>query len=323
MARSRPQYRIVWAIDPFEKQGAIHRQAARIAQSITQGQSSEVIPVSIQQLPPDLPVQALRRWKSQFQSFGESAVLEFLKRLGTKWTHAPKVAFEETPSVSARVKTFLRESHRRHADLILITTRRKLGLRKLFDDSFAELVLYEARIPVLVIGPQVNAVKRQLAFILFPTDFGPHSIKIFKQVIDLAGLLHSRIRLFHWVDTRSREFHPIMGRLESTQSRPNAKKEVARKERLAKRWIKMANDIGVEADYQIDEGAGEAANAILAQAKRTKANLVVMQDQSSPTSATLIGSNTRQVVRRSISPVLVLTTGKRDILLPEVMKKAA
>ncbi len=322
MARLRPQYRLVWAIDPFEKQGAIHRHAARIAETFAQDRRWEVTPVSIQQLPPDLPPQALKRWKSQFQKFGEEAVSEFARRLGIKRAMTPRIDFEETPSVSARVKSFLRVSRRLKADLILVTTRRKLGLRELFNDSFAEMVLYEARVPVLVIGPQMRSVSRQLDLIFFPTDFKPHSIKIFRQVLDLASFLRSRVNIFHWVDTSEQEYHPMVWRVEGTRSEKDAKDEAVRKERLAKRWVKMANAAGVQADYQIEVGGGDAANAILARAKRTKAALIVMQDQSSPTSATLLGSNTRQVVRRSHCPVLVLTTGKKGIL-PYPMRRAA
>jgi nucleotide-binding universal stress UspA family protein len=66
---------------------------------------------------------------------------------------------------------------------------------------------------------------------------------------------------------------------------------------------------GVEGSVVIDAKWAPISELILAQAKRVRADLVVVCAKSGPLAGAMGGSVTRQVLRASVVPVLVIKTG--------------
>ncbi|MGH9499346.1 MAG: universal stress protein [Terriglobales bacterium] len=91
---------------------------------------------------------------------------------------------------------------REDADLLVMGTRGRTGVKKLMLGSVAEEVLRRATCPVLTIGPSVAPVAPgKVAFktILFATDFGPASPKAFACALALAEDCDAKLILLHMV----------------------------------------------------------------------------------------------------------------------------
>lgn len=91
---------------------------------------------------------------------------------------------------------------REQIDLLVLGTRGRGGLKKLALGSVAEEVLRLAPCPVLTVGPNVPPVGSgavEFKRILFTTDFGPTSAKIFPYALSLAEDYQAQLVLVHMV----------------------------------------------------------------------------------------------------------------------------
>lgn len=91
---------------------------------------------------------------------------------------------------------------REKADLLVLGTRGRGGLKKLALGSVAEEVLRLASCPVLTVGPHVpplNSGAVEFKRILFATDFGPASVKAFPYALSLAEDYRARLILLHTI----------------------------------------------------------------------------------------------------------------------------
>jgi nucleotide-binding universal stress UspA family protein len=86
---------------------------------------------------------------------------------------------------------------REDADLIVVGTHGRGGVKKVVMGSVAEEVLRQAKCPVLTVGPHVAAVAKGLRHIVFATDFGPASIKAFPYALSLAEVYGAKLVMVH------------------------------------------------------------------------------------------------------------------------------
>jgi nucleotide-binding universal stress UspA family protein len=75
----------------------------------------------------------------------------------------------------------------------------------------------------------------------------------------------------------------------------------------AQHWVQWAQKEGVLAEFQIDSSFKGIDDLILNTVHQHDVDLIVMEAQSGPMSAAILGSYTRNVVRRAECPVYVLT----------------
>ena len=87
-------------------------------------------------------------------------------------------------------------------DLIVIGTKGRHGLERLFFGSIAEQVFRTSSSPVLIVGPRRSTEQhREPAAsdrpVLLATDFGPASLEALPRAISLANQLGNRLTLLH------------------------------------------------------------------------------------------------------------------------------
>lgn len=93
---------------------------------------------------------------------------------------------------------------REKADLLVLGTRGRGGLKKLALGSVAEEVLNLAPWPVLTVGPHVRPADSgmvEFKRILFATDFGPASAKALSYALSLAVDYQAKLVLLHMMPT--------------------------------------------------------------------------------------------------------------------------
>ena len=86
----------------------------------------------------------------------------------------------------------------KQADLLVLGTHGRTGLKKLVLGSVAEEIFRRAACPVLTVGP-LAAPAKQIRKVLFATDFGPSSGHALPFAIDFANRNEGELLLLHLV----------------------------------------------------------------------------------------------------------------------------
>jgi nucleotide-binding universal stress UspA family protein len=189
------------------------------------------------------------------------------------------------------------------ADLIVIATHGYTGLKHVLLGSTAERVVRHAPCPVLVVrgrekrGTKTTFSPDKVRSILVPVDFSKPSLDALPHAHALARQYKAQLALLHVIEP----FHPDM-LIDTTRSQRDA--PVAAHERLGKLadatkrdWPKTGRELR----------AGHPVDVILAMAKRTNADLIVMGTHGrTGFRRAFIGSVAERVVRQAPCSVLVV-----------------
>ncbi|NJL25187.1 MAG: universal stress protein [Calothrix sp. SM1_5_4] len=76
-------------------------------------------------------------------------------------------------------------------------------------------------------------------------------------------------------------------------------RETSDRKNVADEWLRASLEKGVGADLIFDSEPGNVVDAIISRSHERKSDLILMVSQSDPVSAWIVGSVTRQVIRRA------------------------
>jgi nucleotide-binding universal stress UspA family protein len=187
---------------------------------------------------------------------------EKLDELAKRFVATGVRATTELPMVRPGWSGLLKAAETYKADLIVVATRSKAQLKRVFVGSTVEELIRHASQPVLTVGPHVAAAAAgALAFkrIVYATDFTPEAEKAAKAALLFAEQGGAEIHVCHVIDCRA------------NQEGASAEGDVrANLERL------MDASPLAEHGCELDIAYGEPAAAILALAEKVKADLIVM-----------------------------------------------
>jgi nucleotide-binding universal stress UspA family protein len=206
----------------------------------------------------------------------------------------------------------VRSAHELPADLIVMSTHGRTGLKRLFLGSTAERVVQYSLSPVLVVRrdeEQLTAEGQPLAIesILVPVDFSSSSAEGVRYAIDFARAFGARLVLFHSFEapqflTTDRSGHPSLP--------PTREATRAAAEDQMRQFVKSFNFDGVDFETQIM--MGRAAEAICDYAIERKSDLIISSTHGrTGFMHVLIGSVAEHVVRYARTPVLIVPGGMR------------
>jgi nucleotide-binding universal stress UspA family protein len=161
-----------------------------------------------------------------------------------------------------RAGAIVDEAIKSHADLIVLGTRSKHGLKKLALGSTSEEVIRTAHCPVLTVGPHVLAPAHgPLSFrrIVYATDFSTQAAKGIELALALGQTEGTKVYLCHVVADRS------AAKLEQSEAKFLSS---------LKALIPASAHCSCEPECVVEHG--KASEAILELAKRVKADLIVL-----------------------------------------------
>lgn len=315
MARAFKLKKIIWSIDAFEDKEGLQEKAARILSIFQDRMFAQIEPVFVLTATDlSLPNDYGTEWMCEFQQNLKRHLEEVLLGSGFPHVLTPKILVEPLASTSASIENLLDFAIHEKADMIIVSSHGRKGLDRFFLGSFAESLLVHSPIPVMVIGAKTS-IEADIDRILLPTDFGQNSREAFRRTVTLAQEMGAKVTIFHSVPVPSSVvmdtgYYPsvngIEGEMVNFDSFMNAQTE--NQEKRAKAWSDWAQAMGTECDYIIDATGENIEDQICDAAKTFSSNLIVMEGQSGPIKAALLGSVTRSVVRASPCPVLVLPT---------------
>ncbi len=201
-------------------------------------------------------------------------------------------------------RTILAERDGMGADLLVIGTHGRSGVRHLILGSVTEKVIRHAKCPTLVVPPRAPDVPSDgtltYARILCPIDFSQSSITAFSQARNLAEHTGARLTAIAVVD--------IAYELRDSAMLANIDVEAIVREVESDTRRRLAEIVG-DGSATVDAvvASVSAATTVLEHAARLSTDLIVMGVHGrGALDVRLFGSTTHQVIRHATCPVLVI-----------------
>ena len=191
------------------------------------------------------------------------------------------------------------------ADLIVMGTHGRTGIKRLFVGSVAERVLRTAPCPVMVVPPQDAVPTSTVSFkdIVCAIDFSESSLAALCWALSLAREADAHLWLVHTIEVPPElRASAVITDEEVDQLNASARADALRRLRSL-----IPQDAAAFCSIQTATATGEAAHAILRFAAVRNADLIVMGAQGHGAIDRLIfGSKTRDVIAAAICPVLTV-----------------
>jgi nucleotide-binding universal stress UspA family protein len=202
-----------------------------------------------------------------------------------------------TYSTTKAADKLLELAKKKNAKVIALYTHALTGFKRLLMGSFAETLLHRSKTHLLIVTPECSFSK-SVKNILFASDFERHTKDNVLFLLDLAKTLKAKLTILHVGEL----IHDSTFDGESAEARA-----YHRNVHTVSQWIDHeANKKGVQCEVKISTEIAPIDELILKEAKKSDADLVATAAKVGPLAALMGGSITRNVVRASTKPVLVL-----------------
>ena len=205
-----------------------------------------------------------------------------------------------------------------NADLIVMSTHGRTGLKRLFLGSNAERVVQHSPSPVLVVRQNerefvTDGKEPLIQRILVPTDFSESSIEALEYAVEFGRQFGARLVLFHSFIVPEIITTDLYG-----PYNPRLTPELARSaaEDQMREFVKGFDFGGIDFETQIVTGL--AAEEIRDYAEKEKMDLIITSTHGrTGLMHVLIGSVAEHIVRYAHSPVLVVPGSVKAVNAPK------
>lgn len=305
--------KVIWAIDAFEDLKELNQKMADYLTHLHKVEGASIEPLYLlRENEIILPTYEAPAWVTDHSKTAETLFKEVLADYDLPFLSEAKVIPHAAQSHAGAAEVLSHYAMQSHADLIVVGSHGRQGFQRFLLGSFAESLLLQSEVPVCVIGAHATKT-RTTKCILFPTEFGEHSRENFRHVLSLAKKLQSEVVLLHAItrpieslfelETRPRVYN-YEGRMLSLDQ--IIEEQIESQSRRAQQWVDGASRQGVMVTHVIDSSFKPVDELVLDAAETHDCDLIIMEAQSGPMSAALLGSYTRNVVRQALCPVYVI-----------------
>lgn len=207
----------------------------------------------------------------------------------------------------AAVKALVTHAQSVGAETIFISTHARHGLERLAMGSFAETLILASKIPVTVLNPKAFKTS-QINKVLIPTDLSKASKSFVMAMTEQAKKWGAELVLFY---KQPDPLDPIIqqgiyslgGGWVSMQN--FIETELAEKIEALEKIEGMIKSDGVKVSHVIDSSPTSLIESINKVAQEQKADMIAIFTQAGPTTANVLGSVARGLVRESSVPVMI------------------
>jgi nucleotide-binding universal stress UspA family protein len=308
-----PFKKILWAVDPFPETPDITAQSARAIQSVATADS--LVEPAFVLRPREFELES-----NKFIVEGKDLIEEAEKNVRNVPAFATlsnvrpmKYITASGNSLRLSVTALLEYAVDSGATLIAVCTHARKGMHRLFLGSFAESLIFQSPIPVLITNPSVPLGVGRIEHMLYPTDFTETSRAVFQQFLSYAKTLNVKVVLFNKF-----EYAYVDGAYPFVPLSVQPMKEVLEaREKTGREWIEEGKEHGVDVRFLHSKSKKDVASTICRAAGKLASSMIVMVSQTGPVVSAIMGSTTRQVIRQSRRPVLVLHPEKEAAKLKQ------
>lgn len=284
------QVKVLWAYDPFGK----NKKLSLIAKSFLTNLFDKKDSIEVAYVASNSEVELATAFNipvnRRYSTYPKKIIKESLKKLGMKKIKI-EVLFEESLSLTSAVKRVTAYTRKQKIDLILIATNSKKVLPRIIFGSFAETIVHLSNCDLLIFHQNTKINSKVPANLLYAYDFSAKGYLGLNRVIEYVKKWNSILTIVYL---------PIP---EAGVSYQNFQEETQKKIKKLESHLERENiNFFINMSYDFKP----ITETILNQATKVKADMIVTASKANRLEAFLGGSITRQILRESQLPTLVL-----------------
>lgn len=300
--------KILWAVDPLVQDKTTQRVAAEVLKSLAHSLSFEVQPLSII-LEAQIPyLVGPKITTSDFHSKIAEQVKSWIYPLQVPNLKEPQIIIEPTFSIKSGVVNLIHFAKENAFETIVACTHAKHRNFPSELGTFSETLFLNSPLDILLINPRTK-VPNQYTEIFFPTDLSPISLTGLKSIQPLAKSLKAHLTVFYKSPHFTKDIveFPLSSDARTLYlERMNNYRQEELEEAVA-----FLRSEGVSADWILDRMDSEyVSNVIISRTEPMKSCFISLVSHTSQIPIGIPGSTTRQVIRKTTLPVLVLNPNK-------------
>lgn len=293
--------KIVWALNPFDKNPKLWQAHYQILRNIEKIKESKITPVYVLSEYANVAIETY----GQLPPSGHLILENMRKRMtSSKLAHfnAPVLLREPMASHRTESKRLIDYCEKNKISMIAVATHARKALARFMMGSFAESLLLQSPVPLLFVNPR-HKISKSIRKILFPTDLGENSRKAFCRALDLALELKAQLSIYSVARTKSYQ-GLLLADDTGLLGKAIEEEDKIRDQRL-KEFVCFTEEAGVIAKVIKEKTVLSVAEAIAKQAAKSKVDLIAIAAKQIPAVPTMAGSITRQLIRKAPCPVYV------------------
>lgn len=296
--------RILWAVDPFAEDKGLQAKMAQQLKAFVKNRPCAIEPVFI--LSPDqlrLSPDFFKGKTGEIRLEAEQKLTAYLKKIKLPGMTEPTLIVSPDYSLRMAIQACVKHAKDTGAELIAVSTHAKKGVSRMLLGSFAETLVMQSDVPVLVVSPKAKVVP-SFKNVVFPTDLTDKSQHAFGQVLKLASTLKARLTIFHNASYFTPYSLDVFAGIDTYAT--FIEKDLERRKELLAKMKADAVKSGVKAEVILNEKPKYTPEAIVGVVKKSPDAIVALVSQTGPVATTILGSVTRDVLRQANSPVWIL-----------------
>ena len=303
--KTQKKKKIIWAVDPYAEDSKSQLSVLRMLLAIAPKKNLSIEPVYVAYAFPLIaesaePDHELKATQAAFQKLLSHADKKMDKKLILPLKRISGVY----DSYRELAKVLLNYAKGSHAELIALSTHARKGVNLWFVGSFAESLMRESTIPLLVSNPHWKP-SQKIESILFATDFSKASKKAFLEVLSFAKAFEFEVTLYHKLSDVVTQtltyplfsypfYEEVFGR------------ELDEKSKLGEKWIKETKKLGVKVSLHIDREYIDSTAKSVLKLSAKKHSMIALASEEGFLSHLFRGGVSRKVVRASHFPIWVV-----------------
>lgn len=203
----------------------------------------------------------------------------------------------ETISTTKAVDTLLTLAKKKQSELVALYTHSRRGLKRFLLGSFAETAVHRSQLNLLIAGPDTK-FSAKLKTLFYMSDFSSENKNNLSRVINFAQITGAKLVVFYVPNLAY--FWP------KSESTPEIEKYRSSVEVIKEKFESESRKSKISCQVIIATKAVPILELALKTAKEVSADLFIVRAQTGALKTFIGGSVTRQILRSSPKPVLVL-----------------
>lgn len=305
--------KILWAVDAFDDLPDLQRKTDLLLRSVAKHTPITVDPVYV--LSPEqlgVTLEFSEHWTKKYEPLAKKSLAAKLSDIGIPGISQPQILIHDRASLRGDVEVLADHAKTHDYDLIVVGTHGRKGLKRMVMGSFAEELLMQSSVPVLVMrdtvvvsNPDTETTPMK---VLVAHDLAKTDLSFLSEVFKFTKRLGAHLTLLN-VIPRPLEVVFQSGVYLLSEGWVTvpvyAEGEQHRQKNQAAHIQEQAKLLGIKCDVVIDDLSSSVTESILRHAQERKIDFIAMSARSGPVASALIGSIARQVVRTATCPVWV------------------
>jgi nucleotide-binding universal stress UspA family protein len=281
--------KILWAYNPFDKNKELQKNGEVLLSNLFDKKDSINVLYVASNAETELATSFNISKEKRYSEYPKKLIKEQLKKLSSR-KMLVEVLQEENLSLTSLVKNVVVYSKEKQMDLIFIASNSKNALQKFVLGSFAETLVHLSVCDLFIYQPDTKFSPALVANIIYAHDFSSKGILGLERVIEYAKRWNSTLTVVHVpIPEMGMEVHEFKDLI--------SKRAMKVTKILEKKKIKFK----IHIKYEVRT----IAETLLAVSLET-GGIIAVAAHSNRLAAFLGGSITRQILRESPIPTLVL-----------------